>query len=166
MLNDIMIPSPQGVLLLRPERDEDRGFRYRLFCQSRLPEWYSAGLDPALFEQLMQHQFTAQTVSYAAQFPKARFDIIEIEGEDIGRIVVNRPDHQIHIVDQAIVPERRNQGIGTSIMRALQDEAARSGVPMRLKVASTNDPSMRLYLRLGFTPIASNEAYVELEWRG
>ena len=41
-----------------------------------------------------------------------------------------------------------------------------AGMPVRLKVASSNDPSLRLYLRLGFTPIAEIPAYIELEWRG
>ena len=30
------------------------------------------------------------------------------------------------------------------------DEAAAAGVPVRLEVASSNDPSVRLYQRLGF----------------
>ena len=51
-------------------------------------------------------------------------------------------------------------------MRALMDEARRLGIPFRLKVASSNDPSLRLYLRLGFVPIAEVPAYIELEWTG
>jgi hypothetical protein len=34
-----------------------------------------------------------------------------------------------------------------------------------LKVASSNDPSMRLYLRLGFEVIGTTEAYLQMEWR-
>ena len=56
----------------------------------------------------------------------------------------------VHIVDQAIVPQRRNQGIGTAIMRSLMEKARAAGLPVRLKVADNNDPSMRLYARLGF----------------
>jgi ribosomal protein S18 acetylase RimI-like enzyme len=50
-------------------------------------------------------------------------------------------------------------------MKALMDEAGRAGLPVRLKVASTNDPSMRLYLRLGFVPVATEPFYIEMEWR-
>jgi ribosomal protein S18 acetylase RimI-like enzyme len=166
MPDTIDIPSVRGVLRLRPETPEDADFRYRLFCDSRLPEWYQVELDPALREQLMRHQFQAQTMSYRQHFPRARHDIIELAGERIGRIVVDRPGDQVHIVDHAIVPALRNQGIGTTIMRSLMDEAARAALPVRLKVASTNDPSLRLYLRLGFTPIAEIPLYIELEWRG
>jgi ribosomal protein S18 acetylase RimI-like enzyme len=162
----IAIPSALGPLRLRPEGPEDQGFRYRLFCDSRPPEWYRVAIEPDMREALMRHQFAAQTMTYRARFPQARFDIIELAGERIGRIVVNRPGAMVHVVDHAIVPQLRGRGLGTAIMRALMDEAAAAGLPVRLKVADANDPSLRLYLRLGFTPIESVPAYIELEWTG
>jgi ribosomal protein S18 acetylase RimI-like enzyme len=157
------IPSPAGVVRLRPECEEDRGFRYQLFCDSRQPE-FALVLPPDVFQQLMAHQFQAQTVSYRAQFPQARFDIIELDGRPIGRIVVDRPGDRLHLIDQAIVPEMRGRGIGTAIMRALMDEAAARRVPVTLEAASSNDPSMRLYLRLGFVPTETAQPYIELAW--
>jgi ribosomal protein S18 acetylase RimI-like enzyme len=161
----ITIPSPHGRLALRPERADDEAFRYRLFCRSRPPEWDMVQIDPQFREQLMQHQFMAQTTSYRAQFPKARFDIIELDDQPIGRIVVDRPGSMLNIVDQAIVPELRNKGLGTTIMRSLMDEARAQAIPVRLMVGSSNDPSLRLYLRLGFVPIETIPLYIELEWK-
>lgn len=161
----IAIQTPEGLITLRPERADDRAFRFELFCRSRLPEWDLVQIGPQLRAQLMQHQFLAQATSYAQAFPQARFDIIELAGEPIGRIVVDRPGDQVHIVDQAVSPAYRNRGIGTAIMRALMEEAGAAGTPVRLKVADANDPSLRLYLRLGFRPIASMPLYLELEWR-
>jgi RimJ/RimL family protein N-acetyltransferase len=156
-----------GLLRLRPERDEDRNFRFCLFRDSRLPEFalLQRQVTPEVYDQIMQMQFQAQTVSYRAQFPGARFDIIELDGTPIGRIVVDRPLGMVHIVDQAVIPAERNRGIGTAIMKALMDEAARAALPVRLKVASSNDPSMRLYLRLGFVPVETAPLYIEMEWR-
>jgi len=159
----IDIPSPIGTVTLRPERPADEVFRYALFCDSRQPE-FKLLLAPDVYEQVMRHQFHAQTVSYRRQFPDARFDIIEHDGRPIGRIVVDRPGTMLDIVDQAIVPELRGRGIGTAVMRSIMDEADARGLPVRLKVASSNDPSMRLYVRLGFVPIRSEPLYVELEW--
>jgi ribosomal protein S18 acetylase RimI-like enzyme len=161
----ITIPSPRGPLTLRPERADDQAFRYRLFCQSRPPEWDMVQLDPQFREHLMQHQFEAQTKSYLVQFPKARFDIIELGGERIGRIVVDRAAGSMLIVDQAIVPQMRNNGLGTTIMRTLMEEARAREIPVRLMVGSSNDPSLRLYLRLGFVPIDTTPMYIELEWK-
>lgn len=161
----IDIASPAGTVRLRPERQSDRDFRYALFCNSRLPEWDLVRPQKELFEHLMRHQFQAQTTSYLNFFPNARFDIIELGNEPIGRIVVDRPGDKVHIVDQAIVPQRRNQGIGAAIMRFLMDEARAAGLPVHLKVADNNDPSMRLYVRLGFVPIEQIPAYIAMEWR-
>lgn len=161
----IVIPSPRGLLHLRPERDGDRDFRYRLFCESRPPEWEMVQIEPQLREQLMRQQFGAQTESYMTQFPKARFDIIELDGEPIGRIVVDRPGDRLDIVDQAIVRRLRNNGLGTAIMRSLLAEAGTQKQSVRLMVGSSNDPSLRLYLRLGFVPIESTPMYIAMEWR-
>lgn len=159
----IEIGSPVGPVRLRSEHENDRDFRYKLFCDSRQPE-FALMLPPDVFQEVMAHQFHAQTVSYRAEFPRARFDIVELAGRPIGRIVVDRPGTALHIVDQAIVPELRGRGIGTAIMRALMDEAAAARVPVRLQVASASDPAMRLYLRLGFVPTNNAMLYIELEW--
>ena len=161
----MIVASPIGLLHLRAERPGDRDFRFDLFCRSRLPEWDLVQLDPGVRHQLMQMQFEAQTTSYAAQFPRARFDIVELEGRPIGRIVVDRPGDRIHIVDQAIVPELRSRGAGTAIMKALMQEAEETEMPLRLMVADANDPSLQLYQRLGFGQIDEAVMYMELEWR-
>jgi ribosomal protein S18 acetylase RimI-like enzyme len=161
----VEISLTQGKLCLRPERDEDDAFRFQLFCESRPAEFALLQFEPAVFDQLMRFQFQAQTKSYRASFPNARFDIIELDRLPIGRIVVDRPGNAIHIVDQAIVPSQRSRGLGSTIMKALMDEAGRSRLPVRLKVASTNDPSIRLYRRLGFTPITTDPFHIEMEWR-
>jgi len=156
------IPSPVGMLRLRPEREGDQDFRYRLFCASQGPEF--ALLAPAAFEQVMTQQFHAQTLSYLSQFPQASFDIIELSGEGVGRMVVDRPGPVLHIVDQAIVPRWRGRGIGTAIVRALMDEAKAAGVPVRIE-ASQGDPLLPFYRRLGFIPDETVALYTRLEWR-
>jgi ribosomal protein S18 acetylase RimI-like enzyme len=163
--NIIEIDSPLGMLRLRPERDEDDDFRFQLFCQSCPTEFALLRLEPAALGQLIGFQFRAQTAGYRANFPDARFDIIELASLRIGRIVVDRRRDVLHIVDQAIVPSQRNRGAGTTIMKALMDEAGRAGQMVRLRVASTNHSAMRLYLRIGFAPIATDPLSIEMEWR-
>jgi len=161
----IEITSPRGVLRLRPEREEDQAFRFRLFCDART-DLALLPLATEVRDQLIAMQFRAQTMSYRAQVPAARFDIIELEGTPIGRIVVDRPGTAICIVDQALSPPFRNLGIGSAIMRALMGEAERAGLPLRLHVASDNAAALRLYLRLGFAPAGASGAFHTMfEWR-
>jgi ribosomal protein S18 acetylase RimI-like enzyme len=162
-MDDILhIPSPAGPIRLRPERDDDRDFRYQLFCDSRQPEL--ALLPAPIYQQIMAQQFHAQAVGYRGQFPQARFDIIELDGECIGRIVIDLPGTMVHIVDQALVPARRGHGIGTAILRALMSEAQAAGLPLRLAVASDNAAALRLYLRLGFAVIDERSSFMRVEW--
>src|SRR5262249_59061997 len=113
----------------------------------------------------MTQQFHAQSLSHLARFPAARFDLIELSGEPIGRLVVDRPGQFLHIVDQAIVPQWRGRGVGTAIVRALIDEAEAADLPVRVEGAAENDPSLRLYRRLGFMPVETVPLYTRLEWR-
>jgi ribosomal protein S18 acetylase RimI-like enzyme len=162
---EMIIPWEAGRLVLRPETPDDLPFRFALFCRSRPPEWDQVYLPVETLTQVMNQQFWAQTETYLQRFPDGRFDIIELDGVAIGRIVVNRPGDRIHIVDQAIAPERRNQGLGTAIMRALMAEAAAGGLFMTLKVSNANDPSMKLYSRLGFVADLEALEYIEMTWR-
>jgi RimJ/RimL family protein N-acetyltransferase len=43
-------------------------------------------------------------------------------------------------------------------------DRGQANLPVRLKVASSNAPSMRLYLRLGFVPIVHDALHIEMEW--
>ena len=78
---------------------------------------------------------------------------------------VDREPTLVHLVDQAIVPERRNRGIGTAIMHDLMARAAAAGLPVQLEVASDNDPCIGLYRRLGFRQTESAELYLRMMWR-
>lgn len=160
----IEIASPLGTLRLRPELDEDDAFRFALFCQSRPAELALLPIEPAAREQLMRLQHRAQTTSYRTSFPGARFDIIELDGSPIGRLVIDRTAQHIAIVDWAITPELRGRGIGTAILQAILEEARQAGREVRLKVFSSNGAALRLYLRFGFEPVSAISFYTELAW--
>jgi RimJ/RimL family protein N-acetyltransferase len=51
---------------------------------------------------------------------------------------------------------RQRQGIGTSVIQQVLDEARRSGKPVALQVLKVN-PARRLYERLGFSVTGENE---------
>lgn len=151
-----------GTLRLRPEDETDLHFRFRLFCQSRPPELGLLSAD--MLEPLLRMQFNAQASSYRAQFPHAHFDIVELAETAIGWIIVDRSRGSIHLVDLAIVPEQRNRGFGTALLRALITEAAQHNMPARLTVAANNYAAIRLYGRLGFVVTDAGPIYVGMTW--
>jgi ribosomal protein S18 acetylase RimI-like enzyme len=62
------------------------------------------------------------------------------------------------------VPELRGRGISTAIMQSVMKEARQTRRELRLKVASGNEAALRLYLRLGFTPVGVPSLHTELAW--
>jgi ribosomal protein S18 acetylase RimI-like enzyme len=70
--------------------------------------------------------------------------------------VVCWSDAEAHIVDIAVLPERRNSGIGATVLRGVLAESDRRGVPASLNVNVTNR-AVRLYERLGFTRTGGNQ---------
>ncbi|MGH6858277.1 MAG: GNAT family N-acetyltransferase [Methylocella sp.] len=162
--NDAPSISAGGVRR-RPEREADDAFRFDLFRGSRPPGEDLSFLDAPLREQLMRQQFRGQSASYHANYPNARFEIVECDGAPIGRIVTARTPDAVLIVDIALVASCRNRGIGAALMRQVLDEARAAGLPVRLSVFACNAQALRFYVRLGFKPIESSAINTTLEWR-
>jgi ribosomal protein S18 acetylase RimI-like enzyme len=164
--NDQRAPSfSAGRVRRRPERAADEGFRFDLFNGSRAPGEDLAALDAPLRERLMRQQFCGQNASYRANYPDARFEIVEHDGAPIGRIVTARTPDAVLIVDIALIASWRRRGIGTSLVNGVLDEARAADLPVRLSVVANNAAALRFYLRLGFRPIASSAIGMRLEWR-
>ena len=164
--NDPPAPSVSaGRIRRRPECAADEGFRFDLFRGSRAPGEDLAALDAPLRERLMRQQFCGQNASYGANYPNARFEIVEHAGAPIGRIVTARTPDAVLIVDIALISSFRRRGIGASLVNGVLDEAREAGLAVRLSVFANNAAALRFYLRLGFRPIASSAIDTRLEWR-
>ncbi|MGH6834119.1 MAG: GNAT family N-acetyltransferase [Methylocella sp.] len=154
-----------GGVRRRPEREADGEFRFDLFRGSRPPGDDLSFLDAPLRERLMRQQFAGQSASYRANYPNARFEIVERDGAPIGRIVTARAPDAMLIVDIALIASQRRRGIGASLVNGVLDEARAAGLPVRLSVFASNPDALRFYLRLGFKPIESSAIGMQLEWR-
>ena len=164
--NDPRAPSFSAVLVRRrPERAADGEFRFDLFCGSRPPGEDLAALDAPLRERLMRQQFCGQNARYGANYPDARFEIVEYDGAPVGRIVTARTPDAVLIVDIALIASWRRHGIGASLVNGVLAEARMAGLPVRLSVFGSNAAALRFYLRLGFKPIASSAIDMLLELR-
>lgn len=155
-----------GLLRLRPETETDEAFRFALFCASRPPAEDFSPLGPMLAQQMLRQQFRAQHYGYRADYPNARFDIIEFEDARVGHVVVDVADKEMRVVDLAILPERRGSGIGEAVLDRFIVEAGNRNLALRASVLNGNEGSLRFCRRLGFAPISEPTAlFTELEWR-
>ena len=115
-------------------------------------------------EAFLRMQFQAQHAWYREHYEGAQFDLLLVDGAPAGRLYVHRRENEIRLMDISLLPEYRNTGVGSSLLRELMSEAEAAGKPLTIHVEKYN-PAMRLYLRLGFKPIEDRGPYDLLEWR-
>jgi ribosomal protein S18 acetylase RimI-like enzyme len=147
---------------LRPARDEDEAFLFRVFVSAREAELAPLGLDEAQKTALLRMQYAAQHQHYRAAFPGAEYLVVLQAGLPVGRYYLYRGPDEFRVLDIALLPEHRRAGIGGALLGALIAEADRAGRPVRLHVEH-NNPAIRLYERLGFKCIGDTGVYFHLE---
>ena len=152
-------------LILTPVGTGEDDFLYRVYASTRLDELALVDWADEQKEAFLRMQFHAQTNHYRSQYPNAEYQIIRREdGIPIGRLIVDRSNNFIFLMDIALLPEFRNAGIGTTFMRGLMAEAAFTNQPVILHVETFN-PAMKLYERLGFVKSAEQGIYHEMVWK-
>jgi ribosomal protein S18 acetylase RimI-like enzyme len=147
---------------LRTATTDDREFLLALYGTTRA-DLALLPLDDEQRGVLVEMQFNAQDLHYRQHHPDAAFDVVEVGGRPVGRFYVDRAAADIRIIDVTLLPEHRGAGIGGSLIRAVQDEAAADGRTVVLHVALDN-PAARLYDRLGFRLAEDLGVYRRLEW--
>jgi ribosomal protein S18 acetylase RimI-like enzyme len=155
------VTAAERVVALRPAREEDWEFFARVYASTRQAELAAVPWSDEERAAFLEQQFAAQSADYRANYPDASFDVVLVAGEPAGRLIVDRRDDEIGIVDIALLPAFRGSGIGTGLLRSLVDESEAAGTPLAIHVEREN-PARRLYERLGFTPVADLGVYLKL----
>jgi GNAT superfamily N-acetyltransferase len=152
-------------IALRPITPADDSFLARLYASTRADELALTNWSEEQKALFCRMQFTAQSADYRANYPDGSFQIIERAGEPAGRLLVSRTDKDILVIDIALLPEYRGLGMGTKLLRDLQDEARGAGKTLSIHVERFN-PARRLYDRLGFQEVEEKGVYFLMEWSG
>ena len=149
-------------LTFRPIIEADLPFLARLYASTRTEELSLTDWSEAHKAAFLQMQFDAQHAHYQEHYRGADFLLIMRAGEPVGRLYLARWAREHRIVDIAFLPEHRNRGLGTALLRDLLAEAARAGKSTTIHVEKFN-PAQRLYRRLGFVTIGETGAYDLME---
>ena len=145
-------------IILRPATDTDYDFMRRLYESARAEEMTRFPFDEAQKKVFLDQQFAAQFEHYGIHYPTCERNIVERNGEPIGRFWIDEWRDQIRIVDIALMAECRGSGIGSMLLHQVLDRADAAGKPVTIHVESFN-PALRLYQRLGFEQVDTNGVY-------
>ena len=86
------------------------------------------------------------------RFQQNETEIIQVDGEDAGRITIARRPGCIVLEEIHIAARFQGRGIGQMLIGKVLAEADERRIPTELKVLKEN-PAQKLYIRLGFVTI-------------
>lgn len=155
--------SPAPGVALREATSADEPFLRALYRGVRAPELAQTAWGEERRRAFCDAQFDLQDQWYRSHYDGARFLVIERDGAPIGRLYLHRSAGELRVIDVALVAQARGQGLGTALVRGLQEDARRAGLALTLHVESFN-PARALYARLGFRDDAVEGLYVRLRW--
>ena len=140
-----MTPKPA----LRPTTPADRAFLLEVYASTRAEELAPVPWSDEQKAAFLEQQFSAQDHHYKTHYDNTAYDVIVVDGEDVGRLYVGRWSEEIRIVDIALLPQHRGRGIATALLADLIAEAEAASKPLTIHVERTN-PAIAFYERLGF----------------
>ena len=144
---------------LRPELPSDELFLRNLILDTIAAELGASAWPEPLRTQLLGMQYAGRRhVGNSAGF------IVEANGVSAGWAALASTDSEVRLVEIMVLAELRGQGIGAVVIRQIQASARESGKPVRLNVNVTNAGAIRLYERLGFRQIESNQVQHTMEF--
>lgn len=149
---------------LRPVTPEDSGFLLELYKSSRGDDLRSLGWDEERVTQFLELQYEAQQTFDGNDYQQAIDEIVLCLGKPVGRLLTESRQDEIRCLDLALLPQFRNQGRGTLLLRKLQQQAAKSRKPLRLQVIRFNR-AVSLFERLGFVRTSESGTHFQMEWK-
>lgn len=175
--DELIQPAPlrERGLSLRAAHDEDLPWLRDLYASTRAEEMAPVPWPDAAKRAFLDQQFDLQHRHFVSHFPGAEFWLVESAQGPIGRLyrdtsVPPGGDADDLIVDIGFLPSWRNQGLGSSLLRAVQASASARGRGVRLHVQVHNSRALNLYRRLGFVVCESadigSDSHFEMRWSG
>jgi GNAT superfamily N-acetyltransferase len=143
-------------LAQRLATDGDEPFLRELFDEIRGPEF--SALEAERRTAILRMQFDAQRTQYRSRYPDVESRIITADDEPVGNLLIAREEDVVRVLDVNIRPSWQSRGIGTQILSQLIEQAS---APVALHV-QVHNPARRLYERLGFYELESDEMYTSM----
>jgi GNAT superfamily N-acetyltransferase len=151
------------LISFRPVTDGDEELLLEIYKSSRGDDLRGLGWTEDRISEFLGMQYEAQQRFFESEYKRAADEIVMSEGKPAGRLIVERREHEIRFIDVALLAEHRNRGIGSFLIRKLQDEARRERKPLRLQVIRFNR-AVNLLERSGFVRTSETGTHFQMEW--
>jgi len=157
-------PGGGGEVALRPVRADDEPFLLSVYASTREEELTVLPWSDEQKAAFVAMQFAAQSSHYAKHYDGMTADVVLVDGEPAGRLLVHRGSGEIRIVDIALLAEFRGRGAGGALLAELMDEAIEMNKRLSIHVEQGNR-ARSLYERLGFRQVGeATGIHLLMEW--
>ena len=154
----------QPPITLQKADPADAAFLLSVYASTRESELALTDWSDEQKAQFCLMQFQAQVAHYRQFYPDAQLAVIMSGDTPVGRLYVDRWAQEIRVMDITVIPEHRGKGIGTQLLKELQDEAAAASKSLSIHVECHN-PALHLYERLGFKLIEDKGLHLLMAWQ-
>ena len=135
---------------LRPALPEDRDLLYQL----------KKSVNYAYVSALWGWDEDFQRAEFDRDFQRREeFSVILSEGADAGFLQLQRGADFLNVAEIHLLPPFRGWGLGSAVLRSVQAQGDKEGLPVLIGCFRANKGAYRLYRRLGFSPITENETH-------
>ncbi len=150
-------------LAVRPATAADEPFLREVFACTRAAELARVPWTDAQKQAFCDQQFDAQVADYRRNFRETEDLVVQVGTTRAGRILKALTPNELILLDFVLLPEHRNRGLGSRLLRAMQDEARAARVPMVLCV-DLHSPALVLYRRHGFVITGEDSLRYAMKW--
>jgi ribosomal protein S18 acetylase RimI-like enzyme len=109
--------------------------------------------------QLWGRDEEEQQAKFAERWATSTYEIVTLEGVDVGVVTVDRHPTELFLGYLGILPEYQRRGLGTLVLQRLLAEGVAAGRPVGLRVLKANHRARRPYQRLGFVVVGETETH-------
>lgn len=155
--------SSLSCVALRPIAAADLPLLEELYAFAREQEMAQLDWREADKSAFLRQQFQLQHQYYQQHYANARFDVIEMEGQGVGRLYWQWREAELRLMDIALLPQWRGRGIGSLLVGELMRQSAERQLPIVLHVEPYNR-AVAWYDRLGFLVRDDNGVYLQMVW--
>src|SRR5258708_29155741 len=115
---------------VRPVTNDDADLLLEIYKSSRGDDLRGLGWSEDRISEFLGLKYEAQKHFLESEYKRATDELILRADQPAGRLIVERREHEIRCIDLALLPEHRNRGVGTFLIRTLQNEARREANPL------------------------------------
>lgn len=152
-----------GGLSMRLTTPTDEAFLFQLFIDVRPWLAWAEG-DTDFIRTLYESQYKVMRTGQETVYPEHLDFIIEKTDQRVGRLVIDLGYADWRVSELQIISQAQGQGIGSDLLRSLQQAAGNSRMPITLSTPMYWFSALQFYERLGFRVMATDPPYYHMAW--